>query len=163
MCFKIYYMDPAKCLSTPGFVWQAALRIIKVKFELLISIYMLSMAEKVIRGEIRHTIDQYAKPNNKYMKDYDQNKETCYHKYQDINNLHGWAMLQKLPVNNFELIEDTSQINDNLYNEENDEEYFLKVDVQYPEKIHELHNDLPFFPERMKIEKFEKLVTNLFK
>ena len=81
MCFKIYYMDPAKCLSTPGFVWQAALRIIKVKFELLISIYMLSMAEKVIRGEIRHTIDQYAKPNNKYMKDYDQNKETCYHKY----------------------------------------------------------------------------------
>ena len=72
-------------------------------------------------------------------------------------------MLQKLPVNNFELIEDTSQINDNLYNKENDEEYFLKVDVQYPEKIHELHNDLPFFPERMKIEKFEKLVTNLFK
>ena len=72
-------------------------------------------------------------------------------------------MLQKLPVNNFELMEDTSQINDNLYNEENDEEYFLKVDVQYPEKIHELHNDLPFFPERMKIEKFEELVTNLFK
>ena len=81
MCLKIYYMDPAKFLSTPGFVWQAALRIIKVKFELLIGIYMLSMAEKVIRGEIRHTIDQYAKPNNKYMKDYDQNKETCYHKY----------------------------------------------------------------------------------
>ena len=72
-------------------------------------------------------------------------------------------MLQKLPVNNFELIEDTYQINDNLYNKENDEEYFLKVDVQYPKKIHELHNDLPFFPERMKIEKFEKLVTNLFK
>ena len=72
-------------------------------------------------------------------------------------------MLQKLPVNNFELMEDTSQINDNLYNKENDEEYFLKVDVQYPKKIHELHNDLPFFPERMKIEKFEKLVTNLFK
>ena len=72
-------------------------------------------------------------------------------------------MLQKLPVNNFELIEDTSQINDNLYNKENDEEYFLKVDVQYHKKIHELHNDLPFFPERMKIEKFEKLVTNLFK
>ena len=163
MCLKIYYMDSAKFLSTPGFVWQAALRIIKVKFELLIGIYMLSMAEKVIRGEIRHATDQYAKPNNKYMKDYDQNKETCYHKYQDINNLHGWAMLQKLPVNNFELIEDTSQINDNLYNKENDEEYFLKVDVQYPKKIHELHNDLPFFPERMKIEKFEKLVTNLFK
>ena len=33
--------------------------------------------------------------------------------------------------------------------------------MQYPEKLHELHNDLPFLPERMKFEKVEKLVTNL--
>ena len=46
-------------------------------------------------------------------------------------------------------------------NEESDEGYFLKVDVQYAEKLHELHNDLLFLPERMKIEKFEKLVANL--
>ena len=46
-------------------------------------------------------------------------------------------------------------------NEESDEGYFLEVNVQYPEKLHELHNDLPFLPERMKIEKVEKLVTNL--
>ena len=45
---------------------------------------------------------------------------------------------------------------DNYY-----EGYFLKVHVQYPEKLYELHNDLPFLPERMKIEKVEKLVTNL--
>ena len=45
--------------------------------------------------------------------------------------------------------------------EESDEGYFLEVDVQYPEKFHKLHNDLPFLPERMKIAKVEKLVTNL--
>ena len=45
--------------------------------------------------------------------------------------------------------------------EESDEGYFLEVDVQYPEKFHKLHNDLPFLPERMKIVKVEKLVTNL--
>ena len=46
-------------------------------------------------------------------------------------------------------------------NEESDEGYFFKLDVQYVEKLRELHNDLPFLPERMKIEKVEKLVANL--
>ena len=70
-------------------------------------------------------------------------------------------MSQKLPVNNFEWIEDTSSFNEGFvksYNEESDEGYF---DVQYPEKLLELHNDLLFLPERMKLEKVEKLVTNL--
>ena len=73
-------------------------------------------------------------------------------------------MPQKLPVNKFEWIEDTFQFNEGFiknYNEESDEGYFLEVDVHYPEKFSELHNDLPFLPERMKIEKVEKLVTNL--
>ena len=48
------------------------------------------------------------------------------------------------------------------YSEENDEEYFSEVDIQYPEKLHELHNYLPFLPERMKLGKFGKLVTNLY-
>ena len=73
-------------------------------------------------------------------------------------------MLQKLPVNNFEWIEDTSQFDEDFiknYNEESDEGYFLKVDIQYLKKLLELHNDLPFLLERLKIEKVEKLVANL--
>ena len=73
-------------------------------------------------------------------------------------------MLQKLPVNNFEWTENTFQFNDDFiknYNEESDEGYFLEVDVQNLEKLHELHNDLPFLPGRMKIEKAEKFVGNL--
>ena len=73
------------------------------------------------------------------MKDCYENKESSYLEYWDVNNLHGWAMLQKLPVNNFEWIEDTSQYNEDFiknYNEGTDEGYFLKVDVQYPEKLH---------------------------
>ena len=73
-------------------------------------------------------------------------------------------MSQKLPENNFEWIEDTSQLNEDFiksYNEESHEGYFLEVHVQYLEKLQELLNDLPFLPERKKIEKFEKLVTNL--
>ena len=64
----------------------------------------------------------------------------------------------------FESIEDTSQFNEDFiknYNEISDKGDFLEVDIQYTEKLHELHNDLPFLPERMKIEKFIKLVANL--
>ena len=98
------------------------------------------------------------------MKDYDKNKESSHIQYCDVNNLYGWAMSQKLLVNNFEWIQDTSQFNEDFiknYNEESDEGYFLKVDVQYLEKFYELHNYLPFLPERMKIEKVEKSVANL--
>ena len=97
------------------------------------------------------------------MKDYNKNKGTSYPQYWDANNLHGCAMLQKLPANDFEQIEDTSKFNENFiknYDEECDEGYFLGVNIQYPEKLHELHNDLPFLPERMKIENIEKLVAN---
>ena len=75
-------------------------------------------------------------------------------------------MSQKLPINNFELIKDTSQFNEVFikknYNEENDEGYFREFDVQKIEKLHKLHNDLPFLPERMKIEENpKKFVANL--
>ena len=70
---------------------------------------MLLVVEKSITGEICHSIYQYE--NEKYMKDYDKNKESSYLQYWDLNNLIGWAMSLKLPVNNFEWIEDTSQFN----------------------------------------------------
>ena len=65
---------------------------------------MLLLVEKGIRGAICHSIYQYAKANNKYMKDYDKNKESSYIQYWYVNSLYGWAMSQKLPVNNFEWI-----------------------------------------------------------
>ena len=64
-------------------------------------------------------------------------------------------MSQKLSVNDFKWVEDTSEFNEDFiksYNAESDEGYFLKVDVKYPENLHNLHNDLPLLPERMKIE-----------
>ena len=71
---------------------------------------MLLLIEKGIRVGICHSIYQYAKVNNnKYMKDYNKNKESSYLQYLNVNNLYGWAMLQKLLVNNFEWIKDTSQ------------------------------------------------------
>ena len=69
---------------------------------------MLLMVGKVITGVICHSIYQYATANSKYMKYYDKNKESSYIQYRDVNNIYGWAMSQKFPVNNFEWIKDTS-------------------------------------------------------
>ena len=101
---------------------------------------MLLMVEKVIRGGIYHFMYRYAKANNKYMKNYDKNKLLPYLQHWDVNNLYGWEMLQKLPVNNFEWIKDTFQFNEDFkknYNEESDEGCLLEVDVQYHDKLHD--------------------------
>ena len=63
---------------------------------------------------------------------------------------YGSAMSQKLLISKFEWIEDTSKFNEGFIkksNEESDEGYFIEVDIEYPEKLHELHNDLTFLPE----------------
>ena len=87
------------------------------------------MVEKGIRGGTCHSVYIYAKTNNKYMKDFD-----LYY----VNNLYGWAMSQKLPVNNFKWIKDTSQFNEYFIkncNQESEKGFFFKVDVQYIKKI----------------------------
>ena len=81
-----------------------------------------------------------------------------------MGNIGGWGISEKLLVNNFEWIEDTSWFDEDFIEndiEQSDEGYFLEVEVQYLKKLQELHNDLPFIPKRLKIEKAEKLVANL--
>ena len=75
---------------------------------------MLLMIEEGIKGGICHSILRNAKANNKYMKDYDENKESSFLIYTDYNNLYGKAMSEKLPVDGFEWVEDTSKIDENF-------------------------------------------------
>ena len=104
-CLKVYELDPAHFLSLPELAWQACLKKTNVKLELLTDYDMLLMVEEGIRGGICHSIYRYVKANNKYMENYDKNKESSYIQHLDANNLYGWAMSQKLPVNNFKWVE----------------------------------------------------------
>ena len=122
------------------------------------------MVEEGIRGGICHSIHRYAKANNKYMKNYNSNEELSYIQYLDANNLYGWEMSKKLPVNGFKWT-DNNIINEEFikyYNENDKKGYILEVHVKYPKKLHDLHSDLPFLPERMEINKCKKLVCNLY-
>ena len=110
------------------------------------------------------SIHRYANANNKYMKNYNKNEESSYIQYLDANNLYGWEMSKKLPVNGFKWI-DNKEINEDFiknYDENNDKGYIFEVDFKYPKRLHDLHSDLPFLSERMEMNKCKKLVCNLY-
>ena len=92
--------------------------------------------------------------------------ESSYLEYLDANNLYGWAMSKKLPVRNFKWIEKDgiSKFHEKFitkYDENSDKCYILEVDVEYPINIRMLHSDLPFLPDRMKINKCSKLCCTI--
>ena len=124
---------------------------------------MLLMFEKGIRGGMCQVSHHYARANNKYLKNHDKSKEFSCVEYLDDNNLYGWAMSKKLPVRGFKWLDNLSMFNEEFiknYDKNGDKGSNLEVDVEYPKKLRSVHSDLPFLPERMKINKFEKLVCN---
>ena len=125
---------------------------------------MLLMIEDGIRGGMCQSVHRHAKANNKYMKNYNKNIESSYLMYLDANNLYEWTMSIKLPINGFEWENDLSRFNKTFiknYNENSDVGYFPEVDIEYPKQLWSLHKNLPFLPERKKLEKVEKLVCGI--
>ena len=167
MYIKVYELDPAHFVSLPGLAWQAGLKKTNIELELLTDYDMLLMVEEGIRGGICHSIHRYAKANNKYMKNYNKDEESSYIQYLYANNLYGWTMSKKLPVNGFKWLDSNkiNEINEDFiknYDENNDKGYIFEVDVKYPKRLHELHSDLPFLSEQMELNKCKKLICNLF-
>ena len=115
---------------------------------------MLLTFENGIRGGMCQASYRYAKANNKYMKNYDKNKESSFIVYLDANNLYGWPMCKKLPVSGFKRIDDLSIFTEDFiknYDENSDKGYVFEVYAEYPKNLHKQHSNLPFLPERMKI------------
>ena len=167
MYIKVYELDPAHFVSLPGLAWQAGLKKTNIELELLTDYDMLLMVEEGIRGGICHSIHRYAKANNKYMKNYNKDEESSYIQYLYANNLYGWTMSKKLPVNGFKWLDSNkiNEINEDFiknYDENNDKGYIFEVDVKYPKRLHKLHSDLPFLSEQMELNKCKKLICNLF-
>ena len=111
-CIKTYELDPAHFISLPGLAWQACLKKTGVELELSTDYDMLLIIEEGIRGRICRAVHHYAKANNRYMKDYDESKESSYIQYLDAKNLYGAAMSEKLPINGFKWVNDISGINE---------------------------------------------------
>ena len=165
LCLKIHGLDPVYYFTAPGLAWDACLKMTGINLELLSNQDMLLMVEKGIRGGISIISNRYGEANNKYMKGFNKNKLSKYLIYLDANNLYGCAMSEKLPIHSFKWLTDKEI--ENLYNNQVVQVWektpcILEVDLEYPEKLHDLHNDYPFCPERVKCENgVEKLIPNL--
>ena len=166
LCLKIYGLDPVYYFTAPGLAWDACLKITDIDLELLSDPNMLLMFEKGIRGGISIISNRYGEANNKYMrKGFNKNKPSKYLMYLDANNLYGCAMSEKLPTHGFKWLscgEMEKLFNNRVIQVWEKIPCILEVDLEYPENLHDLHNDYPFCPERVKCKNgVEKLIPNL--
>ena len=157
ICIKNYKLDPAHYYTAPGLAWDAALKITKVELELLTDIDTLLMVEKGIRGGVSMISNRYGKANNKYMgKSFIDTMLSTYTMYLDANNLYGWAMSKPLSTHGFKWMEvgklETWELHPCI----------LEVDLEYPKSLHDLHSDYPLAPERVEVNKADKLIPNLW-
>ena len=150
-----YRLNPAWYFSAPGLAWDAALQISKVQLEILSYPDMLLMIESGIREGIATISHLHAKANNEYMgSEFDPTKESKFTSYLDVNALYSWAISKPLSTSGFEWMTN-DEIDDWKYLS-----CILDVDLEYPEDLHNLHNDYPLAPERVKMGNVEKLIPN---
>ena len=157
VCLDNYKLDPAWYYTSPGLSWDAMLKLTKVELDLLTDPEMYLMIVKGIRDGVSMISTPYSKANNPYTGDkYDPNSPAKYIPYLDANNLYGWAMSKSLPIHEFEWMNE-----EDLNNWENIPCIF-EVDLEYPQELHDKHNDYPLAPEKFKVGKVEKLIPNLY-
>ena len=156
VCMKNYQLDPAWYYTAPGLAWDSCLKKTGVELDLLSHPDMLLMFEKGVRGGISMISNRHGKANNSYMDyEYDDKRATKFITYLDANNLYGWAMCKRLPTRNFKWMDDGELMSWKKH------ACILEVDLEYPKELHDLHNDYPLAPERLTVNKVEKLVPNL--
>ena len=148
-----YALDPAHFVTLPGMVYQAALRYTGVHLELLTDIDQLLFFESGIRGGVSTITGRYAKSNIPDTEDYDPSLPPSYISYLDMNNLYRTVMQFSLPICGFRWLS-LSEIKELKIMEIDDDAeigYTLEVDLDYPEHLHDAHNDLPLAPEHFEI------------
>src|SRR5437867_9248841 len=126
------------------------LRFTRIELEVLLDYDKIMMVEQGIRGGICQVSHRYIEANNKYMTSYNAEEESKFITYQDCNNLYGFAMSKPLPYGEFQWVSPDTINLENII-DDGDCVYILDVDIQYPEDLHKLHNDLPFLAENIKI------------
>ena len=103
-CSDHYRLDPCHYFSSPGLSWDAMLKVTVIELDLLSDFDMHLFIEKGMRGGISYIAKRHSKANNKYLKSYDEHKESIYISYLDANNLYGWEMSQYLVYGRFKCV-----------------------------------------------------------
>ena len=150
-CLKFYGPDTCHYFSTPELSWDAMLNMAGVKLEKISDMDKYLFIEKGLRGGISYIAKRYAKANNKYMNDYKPKKPSTFITYLDMNNLYDWAMSKYLPYGGFKWLKNVDGFDVMWISEKRKIGYFLEVHLQYPDELHELHNDYSLVPEKFAV------------
>ena len=152
-CLQYYKLDPCHYFTSPGLSGDAMLKMTNIKLELMTDIDMFQFIEKGMRGGVSYIANRYGKANNKYMKEYDEKAPSKCIMYLDANNLYGWAMSQYLSTGNFKWMSDNEikKIDLGKYKTDGKKGLISEVDLEYPQELHNLHNDYPVCPEKVKV------------
>ena len=152
-CVDYYGLDPCHYFSSPGLSWDAMLKITEIELDLISDIDMHLFTEKKTRDGISYIAKRYSKANNKYMQSYDSKKPSKYITYLDPNNFYSWAMIQYLPYSEFKWLnqKEISNFCLNSISENSSIGYIREVDLEYRSELHDLHNNYPLAPEKLKI------------
>ena len=155
MCQTYYKIDPAHYYSSPGFAWEAMLKMTGAKLQLLDDIDMVLMIEGAMRGGISMVTKKYAKANNPLVPGYDPSRENTWLVYWDMNNLYGCAQSEALPEKDFYWLNEDEIEQLDIMNLPDDSEtgLILEVDLEYPSYLHETDNDYPMAVEALKVTK----------
>ncbi|XP_053985489.1 uncharacterized protein LOC128879938 [Hylaeus volcanicus] len=163
-CITSYGLDLAYYYTLPGFTWDAMVKHTKVNFELLTDIDMVLFIERGILGGLSQCSSRYAKANNKYMQSHDPSKASSYLMYLDVNNLYRWVMCQPLPYAEFRWVDNVANFDVSSIAADSPTGYILEVDLEYPQRLHDIHGDLPSCPTRGKPpgKREDKLLATLY-
>ena len=142
-CLKYYGLDPCHYFSASELSWDAMLKMTRATLE-KISPDKYMFFEQGMRGGVSYINKRYSEAS--------KNKHIL---YLDMNNLYGHAMSQYLPYANFKWVKDINKIKQKLMNIKSNSStgYILEVDLEYPEKLHDVHNDYPLAPKKINIPK----------
>ncbi|CAG2225697.1 unnamed protein product [Mytilus edulis] len=154
MTLEYYKLDASHFFTSPGLAWQAALKISDVCLDLITDPLMYNMIELGTRGGVSMVTKKYSRANHQYVEDFNESDVKKHIMYLDANNLYGWAMSQPLPYGFFHFLNEDEISHFELQKVESDakEGYILEVDIEYPEHLHNKHNDYPLAPEHLLIE-----------
>ena len=152
-CLQYYKLDPCHYFTSMGLSWDAMLKMTDIKLELMTNADMFQFIIKGMWGGVSYIANQYGKANNIYMKEYNEKVPSKYIMYLDANNLYSWAISQYPPTGNFRLMtdEEINKIDLGKYKADGRKGLILEVDLEYPQELHNLHNDHPIFPEKIKV------------
>lgn len=169
MSLNYYGLDPCHYVSSPSLSWDAMLLLTSIELDLITDIQIYQFLENGIRGGLSQCSLRYAKANNKYLPNFNEEDPNSFLVYLDCVNLYGYAMMQQLPYKNFRFLKqkELRSFDINSISPNSNEGYILEVDMQYPRNIHDEHSDLPFAAEKLTVpissnSSNKKLVANLY-